>query len=204
MLPPMHVPEFRYWRCENCIEHGENDDVEENVELFNLCKRGLVPCGTCSHQCVRMPPGEVEGMLLPPSEHESDEKTREALTNVIDRSQEKIFDRERMTDTCAIVDVNDVEKNASVRVTKEGLLHAYKDNTSEGKTANHSQVIETGNDKLLCVNITEEDVPVSKGRNYPNFLLLHLFFSGDDPSVSHFFILFLNEKLKVISLSFSR
>lgn len=165
VLPPMHVPEFKYWRCENCIEHTENDDVEENVELLDLCKRGLVPCGTCSHQCVRMPPGEVEGMLLLPSEHESDEKTQEALTNVIDRSQEKIFERQRMTDACATVDVNDVEKNASVRVTKDDLLHAYKDITSDGKTANHIQVNETGNNTLLCVNITEEDVPVSEGDN---------------------------------------
>ncbi|XP_042513176.1 protein EMBRYONIC FLOWER 1-like [Macadamia integrifolia] len=44
MLPPIHVPKFRQWNCQNCLRKiGANDTPNETGMVTNCCNRVTIP-----------------------------------------------------------------------------------------------------------------------------------------------------------------
>ncbi|KAJ4842968.1 hypothetical protein Tsubulata_017437 [Turnera subulata] len=49
-LPPLHVPEFRYWRCQNCLQEvGAKGTASGHGEVPEPCSAGFATNAVCSH-----------------------------------------------------------------------------------------------------------------------------------------------------------
>ncbi|CAK9136395.1 unnamed protein product [Ilex paraguariensis] len=53
VLPPLHVPKFRWWRCQNCLQEIGSASAAEEIGLFSRS-------GTCSHI-----PSHVDTAMVP-------------------------------------------------------------------------------------------------------------------------------------------
>lgn len=190
VLPPIHVPRFKYWKCTTCVKIAKKENAEESVEVFTG-KSGHVPAGAYCHQDVLIPPPGVVDVLLLHSEQSPKEKatggrldTSSASIYVIDveddmavgnevqhDSLEEIYEGQIMADVHTTIDGNDIEKNTLVhRVIKDGSQQASGGHASKGKTANTSLHIhfhpnDDGNSKSVCIDIQENEAEVRIGND---------------------------------------
>lgn len=59
VLPPIHVPDYKYWKCKSCLKVARRENVEEIEEVSNPYRSGIPPNGTCSHLDAKKPPSGV-------------------------------------------------------------------------------------------------------------------------------------------------
>ncbi|KAK1422529.1 hypothetical protein QVD17_25708 [Tagetes erecta] len=77
-LPPMDIPNFRYWLCQNCLQNTETANASNQSTFISVCDQCVFPPAKSRPPCV-LPFGEGTSGLKPVDSSDDDETIHAAF-----------------------------------------------------------------------------------------------------------------------------